>query len=169
MQNSKCILPLIIFSRAVHPSPLPHGLSPPITPSAGGGRVDGSSHLHAQCGRASPPRNEAGSVVWAPWHRPPALIPAPSSAGSSPQRLPAGCGDCRGKARHGPLSLHTHPIPDSPSAGEKRGERRERGQKAEGVWGGKGGEQEKQDDRTLAPQPSAKLQTSLLRWKAAVS
>lgn len=35
--------------------------------------------------------------------------------------------------------------------------------------GDKEGEEEKQDDRTLAPQPSAKLQTGLLRWKAAVS
>lgn len=169
MQNSKCILPLIIFSRAVHPSPLPHGLSLPRTPSAGGGRVDGSSHLHAQPGRASPLRSEVGSVVWAPLASPPSPNPSPSCASSSPQTLPRGCGECHGKASDGPVSLHTHPNTDSPSAGERQGDRRERGQKAEGGSGGKGGEQEKQDDRTLAPQPSAKLQTSLLRWKAAVS
>lgn len=166
LQNSKCILSLIIFSRAVHPSPLPHGLSPTITPSAGGGRADGSSRLRAQRGRASPARSEAGSAVWAPRHRPPAPIPAPSSARSSLQRLPTGCGDCRGKA-HCPFT----PIPSltAPRRGRSEGRGEKGDRKQRGVWGGKGGEQEKQDDRTLAPQPSAKLQTSLLRWKAAVS
>lgn len=51
---------------------------PSITPSAAGGCADGSSHLHAQPGRASPLRSEVGSVVWAPWHRPPAQIPSPA-------------------------------------------------------------------------------------------
>lgn len=36
MQNSECILPLIIFSRAVHPSRFPHGLSPPQLPQLEG-------------------------------------------------------------------------------------------------------------------------------------
>lgn len=42
-----------------------------------GDHVDGSSHLHAQRGRASPLRSEGGSVVWGLWRRPPALPAAP--------------------------------------------------------------------------------------------
>lgn len=63
------------------------------------------------------------------------------------------------------------PIPKPTAPQQGRG--KEKGEKGDmkqrGARGAKGGEQEKQDDRTLAPQPSAKLQTSLLRWKAAVS
>lgn len=167
MQNSKCILPLIIFSRAVHPSPFPHGLSPSITPSAGG--VLWLVAATSVPSRASPLRGEVGSVVWAPWHRPPAPTPAPSSARSSPQWLPTGCGACHGNPAVARSPCTPIPTPTAPRQGrsKERGEKRDRKQR--GPWGGKGGEQEKQDDRTLAPQPSAKLQTSLLRWKAAVS
>lgn len=56
--------------------------------------------------------------------------------------------------------------------GEKQREIKENGNRGGEVGRGGGDkerEEEKQDDRTLAPQPSAKLQTGLLRWKAAVS
>lgn len=75
-----------------------------------------------------------------------------------------------GRRRMAPISAPSpcaHCSTHCPSAGKARGNHRERGQKDHG--GAKGGEQGKQDDRTLAPQPSAKLQTGLLRWKAAVS
>lgn len=62
---------------------------PSITPSAAGGCADGSSHLHAQPGRASPLRSEVGSVVWAPWHRPPAQIPSPALWHRPPARIPS--------------------------------------------------------------------------------
>lgn len=98
-----------------------------------------------------------------------ALPPSPNPIPSSAKCCPWGVGRSMAKAVMAQCPFTPIPKPTAPQQGRGK-EKGEKGDmKQRGARGAKGGEQEKQDDRTLAPQPSAKLQTSLLRWKAAVS
>lgn len=127
-------------------------------------------------GRASPmraatnprlPSSEAGAAGGAPGTPSDGAVRAPPR-----RRLPRNGAvweeeEDDARLRGSAPSLRARRNARRPSAGKAGGKRRERGQENHG--GARGGEQEKQDDRTLAPQPSAKLQTGLLRWKAAAS
>lgn len=101
---------------------------PPITPSAGGACVDGSSPVW----QSFPTEERRGSMVWAP----PSPNASPSPARSSPQCCPRGVGAAVAKPAVAQHPFTPIPTPTAPGQGrsKERGEKGDRKQR--GAWGG---------------------------------